>query len=70
MARVTVEDCLNQIPNRFALVMLATRRTRQLLDGATALVQAKNKMPIISLREIAAGRVRYQQPEVDGAEDD
>ena len=70
MARVTVEDCLRQIPNRFALVMLATRRTRQLLDGATALVQAKNKMPIISLREIAAGKVRFQQPEVDGAADD
>lgn len=70
MARVTVEDCLNQIPNRFALVMLATRRTRQLLDGATPLIQAKNKMPIISLREIAAGKVRFQQPEVDGAEDD
>ena len=70
MARVTVEDCLRQIPNRFALVMLATRRTRQLLDGATALVQAKNKMPIISLREIAAGKVRFQQPEVAGVDED
>jgi len=70
MARVTVEDCLRQVPNRFALVMLATRRTRQLLDGATALVQAKNKMPIISLREIAAGRVRFHQPEVDGIDED
>ncbi len=70
MARVTVEDCLRQIPNRFALVMLATRRTRQLLDGATPLVQAKNKMPIISLREIASGKVRFQQPEVDEAADD
>jgi DNA-directed RNA polymerase subunit omega len=63
MARVTVEDCLKKVPNRFALVMLAIRRTRQLLDGATPLVQAKNKMPIISLREIAAGRVRYEHPE-------
>ncbi len=59
MARVTVEDCLDQIPNRFALVLLATKRTRQLLDGAEPLVQAKNKMPIISLREIASGKVRY-----------
>jgi DNA-directed RNA polymerase subunit omega len=66
MARVTVEDCLKRVPNRFALVMLATRRTRQLLDGATALVQAKNKMPIISLREIAGGKVRYRQPADDG----
>jgi len=69
MARVTVEDCLTRVPNRFALVMLATRRTRQLLDGATALVQAKNKMPIISLREIAAGKVRYGQPEDHEAEE-
>ena len=68
MARVPVEDCLERVPNRFALVMLATRRTRQLLDGATALVQAKNKMPIISLREIAAGRVRYRQPEIEPEE--
>lgn len=66
MARVTVEDCLQRVPNRFALVMLATRRTRQLIDGATALVQAKNKMPIISLREIASGKVRYRQPETGG----
>ena len=61
MARVTVEDCLKNIPNRFALVMLATRRTRQLLDGSRPLVQAKNKMPIISLREIAAGKVRFKE---------
>ncbi len=59
MARVTVEDCLRNVPNRFSLVLLATKRTRQLLDGARALVSAKNKMPIIALREIAAGRVRY-----------
>lgn len=59
MARVTVEDCLRNVPNRFALVLLATRRTRQLLDGAKPLVRAKNKMPIISLREIAANKVRY-----------
>jgi len=59
MARVTVEDCLRTVPNRFALVLLATKRTRQLLDGAKPLVRAKNKMPIISLREIAANKVRY-----------
>jgi DNA-directed RNA polymerase subunit omega len=60
MARVTVEDCLRNIPNRFALVLLATKRTRQLLDGANPLVSAKNKLPIIALREIAAGKVRYR----------
>jgi DNA-directed RNA polymerase subunit omega len=61
MARVTVEDCLKNVPNRFALVLLATKRTRQLLDGARALVKAKNKMPIISLREIAKGKVRFRE---------
>ncbi|MBN2496554.1 MAG: DNA-directed RNA polymerase subunit omega [Deltaproteobacteria bacterium] len=65
MARVTVEDCLDKIPNRFALVMLATKRTRQLLDGAIPLVKAKNKMPIISLREIASGKVRFQDMDED-----
>ena len=69
MARVTVEDCLDRVPNRFALVMLATRRTRQLLDGSPPLVQAKNKMPIISLREIAAGKVRYEPPKDEKAEE-
>ena len=67
MARVTVEDCLHHIPNRFALVLLATKRTRQLLDGASPLVIAKNKFPIISLREIAADKVRYTTPiTIDG----
>ncbi len=70
MARVTVEDCLEKVPNRFALVMLATRRTRQLIDGAIPLVRAKNKLPIISLREIAAGKVRYVAPEITEEEVD
>jgi len=60
MARVTVEDCLRQVPNRFALVLLATRRTRQLLEGAKPLVKAKNKPAIISLREIAQNKVRIK----------
>ena len=68
MARVTVEDCLENVPNRFALVMLATKRTRQLLDGATPLVDAKNKMPIVALREIAAGKVTFVGNE-DGSEE-
>lgn len=62
MARVTVEDCLETVHNRFALVLLATKRTRQLLKGATPLVDnAKNKQPVIALREIAANRVRYDK---------
>ncbi len=70
MARVTVEDCLDNVANRFELVMLATRRTRQLLDGATPLVKARNKMPIMALREIAAGKVRFEREEASTAKGD
>jgi DNA-directed RNA polymerase subunit omega len=62
MARVTVEDCLEEVDNRFAVVLLGARRTRQLLKGATPLVDHhKNKSPVIALREIAAGKVRFTQ---------
>lgn len=62
MARVTVEDCLDAIDNRFALVLLATKRTRQLLKGATPLVEHhKNKAPVLALREVAANRVRFDK---------
>jgi len=62
MARVTVEDCLDKVDNRFALVLLATKRTRQLLKGATPLVEhQKNKAPVLALREIAADRVRFDK---------
>lgn len=62
MARVTVEDCLENVHNRFALVLLATRRARQLLKGATPLVDhPKNKSPVVALREIAADRVRFSR---------
>jgi DNA-directed RNA polymerase subunit omega len=64
MARVTVEDCLEKVHNRFALVVLATHRTKQLMLGASRLVSSKNKDAVTSLREIADGKVRY----VDGAE--
>jgi DNA-directed RNA polymerase subunit omega len=62
MARVTVEDCLEKEENRFALVVLAATRTRSLMKGAPSLVNAKNKPPVISLREIAAGKVRFHRP--------
>lgn len=71
MARVTVEDCLKEegkdtrkggVTNRFALVLLATKRTRQLLKGATPLVEHhKNKAPVLALREIAADKVRFDK---------
>ena len=60
MARVTVEDCLPLVDNRFALVLLATKRTRQLMAGARPLMpNTKNKPPVLSLREIATGKVRW-----------
>lgn len=61
MARVTVEDCLEREENRFALVVLAANRTRQLMKGADALVKTKNKPAVTSLREIAAGRVHFHR---------
>lgn len=59
MARVTVEDCLEQENNRFALVVLASERARQLAKGAPALVECDNKPAVTALREIAASRVRF-----------
>jgi DNA-directed RNA polymerase subunit omega len=61
MARVTVEDCLEHEENRFALVVLASTRCRQLMKGAPQLVNAKNKPAVISLREIAKARVRFHR---------
>jgi DNA-directed RNA polymerase subunit omega len=61
MARITVEDCLPLVDNRFALVLLATKRTRQLMAGARSVVDARNKPPVLSLREIATGKVRFDR---------
>ncbi len=62
MARVTVEDCLEKIDNRFLLVMLAAKRVKQLYKGARPLIdnKADNKNVVVSLREIAAGKVSYE----------
>ncbi|MGE3262220.1 MAG: DNA-directed RNA polymerase subunit omega [Bacteriovoracia bacterium] len=60
MARVTVEDCLRFVRNRYELVHLCTKRTRQLFRGADRLVQCKNNEVVTALREIAAGKVRFQ----------
>lgn len=59
MARVTVEDCLENVDNRFSLVMLAAKRVRQIvMQGAEPLVPAGNDKPtVVALREIAAGLV-------------
>ncbi len=58
MARVTVEDCLPAVKNRFDLVLVASRRARKLALGATPLLEAENDKPtVIALREIAAGLI-------------
>lgn len=59
MARVTVEDCLEKVPNRLELIILAAKRTRQLLDGAEPLIPNTrgNKEPVVALREVGAGKI-------------
>ena len=58
MARITIEDCLDRIPNRFELTLAATNRARQLALGASPMVEAnKDKPCVIALREIAGGKV-------------
>ncbi len=58
MARVTVDDCMKRIPNRFQMTLVATYRARQLANGATPLVDAeKDKPTVIALREVALGKV-------------
>jgi DNA-directed RNA polymerase subunit omega len=64
MARVTVEDCLDVIPNRFLLAMVAAKRAKQLYKGAEPLIENKsgNKKIVVALREIAANRVEFEIP--------
>ena len=58
MARITVEDCIEKVDNRFELVLLATKRARQITRGSTPLVEVENDKPtVIALREIAADKI-------------
>ncbi len=74
MARITVEDCLENVDNRFELVLTATKRARQIAHGADPLVPEENDKPtVLALREIADGvidaeRVDLLQAEMDAAE--
>lgn len=74
MARITVEDCLETINNRFELVLTATKRARQIAHGADPLVEEENDKPtVLSLREIAEGlidseRIAVIQAEIEAAE--
>ena len=63
MARITVEDCTEKVPNRFHLVQMASIRTKQLKKGAHALVASEdNKEVVVALREIAAGFIQPDYP--------
>jgi DNA-directed RNA polymerase subunit omega len=74
MARITVEDCLDNVDNRFELVLTATKRARQIANGADPLVEEENDKPtVIALREIAEGlinadRVDLIQAEIEAAQ--
>jgi len=61
VARITVEDCLENLPNRFALVMLVAKRAKQLIKGSTATLSAKdNKKIVLALREFAHVKVAFE----------
>lgn len=66
MARITVEDCLEVVPNRFSLVLVAAERTKQLLKGAPTRLGAEidNKEVVTALREIAAGEFQIDESAV------
>lgn len=68
MARISVDDCLEKVPNRFQLVHLAAKRTRQLLSGTDPLIDCDNKEVVTALREIASGMVTIG--EADALESD
>jgi DNA-directed RNA polymerase subunit omega len=70
MARITIEDCTKNVPNRFHLVNMAAIRTKQLKRGAKPLVRSEeNKEVVVSLREIAAGYIKPDYPAEDDAGD-
>ncbi len=70
MARITIEDCLQNINNRFILVHMASQRTRQLLGGTKPLVNAPDNREVVqSLREIAAGKVRLTENTINRLKD-
>jgi DNA-directed RNA polymerase subunit omega len=63
MARITVEDCIRMVPNRFHLVQMASIRTKQIKKGARPLVGSEgNKEVVVALREIARGLIRPDYP--------
>lgn len=68
MARITVEDCLDRIDNRFEMVLMAARRARQLAGGRTPLVDEENDKPtVLALRELAAGKLTTELLDAEDA---
>jgi DNA-directed RNA polymerase subunit omega len=64
VARITIEDCLKRVKNRFLLVNMAAKRVRQIREGSEYLVSSpKNEDIVVSLREIAAGKITVQEEE-------
>jgi DNA-directed RNA polymerase subunit omega len=66
---VTVEDCIDREDNRFALVILASRRARQIMKGSPPLVHSTNRPNVTSLREVAVGKVHFDRPSSEAIED-
>ncbi|MBU1054109.1 MAG: DNA-directed RNA polymerase subunit omega [Proteobacteria bacterium] len=65
MARITIEDCMKRVPNRFILVNMVAKRVRQIREGSEYLVSApKNEDIVIALREIAAGKIVLKQEDI------
>lgn len=71
MARITVEDCLGKVNNRFALVLLVAKRSKQLMKGDTCTAAGKNNKHVVNaLREVAAGTVYFDTLAPDGMSPD
>lgn len=68
MARVTVEDCLEEVKNRFGLVHITALRAKELMKGARPVYTCKNREIVTALREVAAHRVKPKYPEEESAE--
>ena len=70
MARITIEDCLKRVKNRFLLVNMAAKRVRQIREGSEYLVSSpKNEDIVVSLREIAAGKISIREDKEEGIQE-
>lgn len=71
MARITVEDCLRRVSNRFLLVNMVAKRVRQIREGSDYLVSSpKNEDIVVALREVAAGKIQLAQSEQEKEKED